>query len=125
MKINRMGLDHDHSFALTLTPSRALAIFRSQDGAPGHGHKTEALPWWFFGVLGGLLTVWLWPHLPFRPADLAEYASWCDETETAARLSHPDAAWLAHVMGASGAWAVRDEAGGLIDDSIVQFGLKS
>jgi RimJ/RimL family protein N-acetyltransferase len=51
---------------------------------------------------------------PFRPSDLAEYASWFDETETAARLSHPDAAWLAHVMGASGAWAVRDEAGRLV-----------
>jgi multidrug efflux pump len=46
--------------ALTLTPSRALAIFKSQDAAPGHAHKTEALPWWFFGVLGGVLTVWLW-----------------------------------------------------------------
>jgi len=65
--------------ALTLTPSRALAIFKSQDGAPGHGHKTEALPWWFFGVLGGLLTVWLWPHLPFRPADLLGLpASWLE-----------------------------------------------
>jgi RimJ/RimL family protein N-acetyltransferase len=50
----------------------------------------------------------------FRPSDLAEYASWFDEKETATRLSHPDAAWLAHVMGASGAWAVRDEAGALI-----------
>ena len=25
----------------------------------------EALPWWFFGILGGVLTVWLWPQLPF------------------------------------------------------------
>jgi multidrug efflux pump len=31
--------------------------------------KTEALPWWFFGLLGGFLTVWLWPRLPFRPAE--------------------------------------------------------
>jgi multidrug efflux pump len=54
--------------ALTLTPSRAFAIFKSQDAAAGHGHKREALPWWFFGVLGGLITVWLWPRLPFEPA---------------------------------------------------------
>jgi multidrug efflux pump len=52
--------------ALTLTPSRALAIFKSQDAAHGHGHKREALPWWFFGIVGGLLTVWLWPHLLFK-----------------------------------------------------------
>jgi multidrug efflux pump len=56
--------------ALTLTPSRAFAIFKSQDGTAGHGHKREALPWWFFGALGGLLTVWLWPRLPLEPARL-------------------------------------------------------
>jgi len=62
--------------ALTLTPSRALAIFKSQDGASGHGHKREALPWWFFGG-GGLLTVWLWSRLPFDPAKwLGLPASW-------------------------------------------------
>jgi multidrug efflux pump len=65
--------------ALTMTPSRALAIFKSR--SPGdkqtrrqadwdHGHRREALPWWIFGLLGGLLTVWLWPRLPFRPADV-------------------------------------------------------
>ena len=72
--------------ALTLTPSRAYAIFKSQDTASGHGHKREALPWWFFGVLGGLITVWLWPRLPFEPArwmgllrgqeELAEVPAW-------------------------------------------------
>src|SRR5262249_51144977 len=72
--------------ALTLTPSRALAIFKSQGGASDHGHKREALPWWFFGVLGGLLTVRLWPLFPFEPAhwlgllhgqnDLAEASAW-------------------------------------------------
>jgi multidrug efflux pump len=56
--------------ALTMTPSRALAIFKTQEGTHGHGHKTEALPWWIFGLLGGALTVWLWPELPFRPAEL-------------------------------------------------------
>ncbi|HYT91736.1 MAG TPA: efflux RND transporter permease subunit, partial [Gemmataceae bacterium] len=47
--------------ALTLTPSRAAAIFKTEESADGrrHEHKREALPWWIFGVLGGLLTVWL------------------------------------------------------------------
>jgi multidrug efflux pump len=43
--------------ALTMTPSRALVIFRTETGA-GHERKREALPWWIFGLLG-LLTVWL------------------------------------------------------------------
>ncbi len=57
--------------AVTMTPSRAVQIFKSEHGAVGAGshrlHKLrrEALPWWIFGVLGGLLTVWLggasWP----------------------------------------------------------------
>jgi multidrug efflux pump len=59
--------------ALTLTPSRALAIFKGQsvggpEGTTHHSpptthHKPEALPWWIFGILGGLLTVWLAPLL--------------------------------------------------------------
>src|SRR4051794_10162867 len=49
--------------ALTMTPSRAVVIFQSEK--PGAGHHREALPWWFFGILGGVFTVWLWPLLPF------------------------------------------------------------
>jgi multidrug efflux pump len=45
--------------AMTLTPSRAVAIFKTEGGANGHEHQREALPWWIFGVAGGLLTVWL------------------------------------------------------------------
>ena len=47
--------------ALTMTPSRAVIIFRRQQAAGGHGHelKREALPWWAFAILGGLLSVWL------------------------------------------------------------------
>lgn len=42
--------------AMTLTPSRAVSIFKTDEG--GH-HKREALPWWFFGILGGLITMTL------------------------------------------------------------------
>jgi multidrug efflux pump len=79
--------------ALTLTPSRALAIFKTQAGAPGHGHRREALPWWIFGVLGGLFTVWLWPRLPFRPADvLGLPADWLELPREEEALSEV-AAW--------------------------------
>ncbi|MBY0524759.1 MAG: efflux RND transporter permease subunit [Gemmataceae bacterium] len=43
--------------ALTMTPSRAVVIFKTEEG--GHAHKREALPWWIFGVFGGLLSLWL------------------------------------------------------------------
>ncbi len=38
--------------ALTMTPSRAIVIFKQKPGATGHEHKREALPWWVFGLLG-------------------------------------------------------------------------
>jgi multidrug efflux pump len=45
--------------AMTMTPARAAWIFASRKpGAHGDEGK-EALPWWFFGLLGGLATVWL------------------------------------------------------------------
>jgi multidrug efflux pump len=61
--------------AITMTPSRAVLIFKKEEqvgaasraappaplgsrGVP-HEHRREALPWWIFGVLAGLLTVWL------------------------------------------------------------------
>jgi multidrug efflux pump len=49
--------------AMTLTPARAVAIFKTEEGG-GHGQR-EALPWWIFGVLGGAAAVgWLPPLLP-------------------------------------------------------------
>ena len=51
--------------ALTMTPSRAVLVFKTEEGIHGHEFKREALPWWIFGILGGLLTV------RFGPAYLA------------------------------------------------------
>jgi RimJ/RimL family protein N-acetyltransferase len=50
----------------------------------------------------------------FRPGDLAEYAAWFADGDTSRHLSNPDAAWMAHVMGEAGAWAVRDAQGILV-----------
>src|SRR5437762_9264942 len=45
--------------AMTMTPARAAWIFAGRrPGAHGDQGK-EALPWWSFGLLGGLATVWL------------------------------------------------------------------
>jgi multidrug efflux pump subunit AcrB len=45
--------------AMTMTPARAAWIFGGRKpGAHGDQGK-EALPWWFFGLVGGLATVWL------------------------------------------------------------------
>ena len=65
--------------ALTMTPSRAVLIFKTEEGSHGHEFKREALPWWIFGVVGGLLAFWYGPVylagrfglpalLPARPA---------------------------------------------------------
>jgi multidrug efflux pump subunit AcrB len=58
--------------ALTMTPSRAVLIFKSEKKSAPHGEshelRREALPWWIFGVVGGVLTAWLWPEfLPTPP----------------------------------------------------------
>jgi multidrug efflux pump subunit AcrB len=49
--------------ALTMTPSRAVLIFKTEETTGGHAHRREALPWWIFGVVGGLLTASLGPEL--------------------------------------------------------------
>jgi multidrug efflux pump len=64
--------------AMTLTPSRAVSIFKTEEADHSdRGHpKKEALPWWIFGIVGGMLTVWLAPRflaghlgLPAAPAE--------------------------------------------------------
>ncbi|MBN9120156.1 MAG: efflux RND transporter permease subunit, partial [Planctomycetes bacterium] len=49
--------------ALTMTPSRAVLIFKNDAKNPGHGHRREALPWWIFAVVGGILTYEFGPDL--------------------------------------------------------------
>lgn len=41
--------------ALTLAPARAVTIFKTAEGGGhGHEHQREALPWWFFAIVGGV-----------------------------------------------------------------------
>ena len=49
--------------AMTMTPARAAAIFAGRKhGVSGHGDGREALPWWFFGLVGGFACYYLaWP----------------------------------------------------------------
>jgi multidrug efflux pump len=49
--------------AITMTPSRAVLLFKSEEGAKGHKHKREALPWWFFAIVGGVLSAGWLPKL--------------------------------------------------------------
>jgi multidrug efflux pump len=51
--------------AMTMTPARAAAIFASRKpGKQGHGTGREALPWWFFALVGGYLSLrFSWPHV--------------------------------------------------------------
>src|SRR5438270_9247060 len=45
--------------AMTMTPARAASIFGARKAGVHGDEGKEALPWWFFGLLGGLATVWL------------------------------------------------------------------
>jgi multidrug efflux pump len=81
--------------ALTMTPSRALVIFKTKEGHNGgHEHQREALPWWIFAFFGGLVTLRYLPTyfagqygLPLQatedaPAD--DVPRWLSWTATAA-----------------------------------------
>ena len=45
--------------AMTMTPARAASIFATRRPGEHGAQGKEALPWWFFGLLGGLATAWL------------------------------------------------------------------
>ncbi len=79
--------------AMTLTPSRAVSIFKSEkvvqhEGKPDQGAakaelQHEALPWWIFAVVGGALALWLgsmiW-HAPAAPESSGRaYASYLSD----------------------------------------------
>ncbi len=57
--------------AMTMTPSRAVLIFKTEDKGKGHVHKKEALPWWSFAILGGVLTASLEQRIPILGPALA------------------------------------------------------
>jgi multidrug efflux pump len=60
--------------AMTLTPARAVTIFKAgEHGGHPHEHR-EALPWWIFGVLGGLVAMALLPS--YLPRNVAGLPSW-------------------------------------------------
>ena len=71
--------------ALTMTPSRAVLIFKTEEGSHGHELKREALPWWIFGVVGGMLAYWygpvylagtVWPACRFGETLETEVSGW-------------------------------------------------
>ena len=76
--------------ALTMTPSRAVLIFKTEEGEHGHELKREALPWWFIGVLGGILSVSLGQvpggHSPGPAADSGRRG--CRRSSHLAALGH-------------------------------------
>src|SRR5205814_4387150 len=45
--------------AMTMTLARAACIFATRKSGEHGDQGKEALPWWFFGLLGGLVIVWL------------------------------------------------------------------
>ena len=49
--------------AITMTPSRAVLLFKAKEGGGGLEHRREALPWWFFAAAGGVLTLLLGPRM--------------------------------------------------------------
>jgi len=49
--------------AITMTPSRAVLIFKTEGEGGNHSHAKEALPWWFFAFAGGVLTALFGPDL--------------------------------------------------------------
>ncbi len=65
--------------AMTLTPARAVTIFKTPEGgAHGHEHHREALPWWIFSIVGGFLSYgYVYPlvahylNVPITEADKA------------------------------------------------------
>src|SRR5262249_55727545 len=45
--------------AMTMTPARAAWIFAGRKACTRHEEAREALPWWSFALLGGIVSAWL------------------------------------------------------------------
>src|SRR4051812_29957852 len=48
--------------AMTMTPARAASIFAGRKPGEHGDHGKEALPWWFFALVGGMVSAWLLDH---------------------------------------------------------------
>src|SRR5208283_610384 len=79
--------------ALTMTPSRAVLIFKTEEGEHGHELKREALPWWFIGVLGGILSASLGQDLAASHLGLMQTSAGADAGAASGWLSR--AIWVA------------------------------
>jgi len=66
--------------AITMTPSRAVLIFSTEEAHDGHSYQREALPWWIFFLLG-LVTLWVLPDYIAEPLGLPSLAPGEDGTE--------------------------------------------
>ena len=73
--------------ALTMTPSRAVLIFKTEEGEHGHELKREALPWWFIGVLGGILSASLGQDLAASHLGLMQTSAGADAGAASGWLS--------------------------------------
>ncbi len=73
--------------ALTMTPSRAVLIFKTEEGSHGHELKREALPWWIFGVVGGMLAVSYGPVYLAGRFGLPAASSGASETAASGAMS--------------------------------------
>ena len=65
--------------AMTMTPARAAAIFAGRKHGAGHEDGREALPWWFFGLVGGIASYYVFwpivsPHFGLQEGAAGAYA---------------------------------------------------
>ncbi len=99
--------------AMTLTPSRAVVVFNSEQ-LDEHGHpRREALPWWIFSVLGGWLTTWI----------VQQHAlQWCVEAGlTSAGDEGVVLSWTGYIMVFVGGAILGGAIGWIIIDSVNAF----
>src|SRR5256885_2702183 len=52
--------------AMTMTPARAAWIFGHRKPQEHNEESKEALPWWFFALIGGLISLWLLTRIFFN-----------------------------------------------------------